>query len=888
MMAMRSRCVMMWAAMISVICTAALAQEADYLVMRATVPSGLAADEYLPLTAEVSLDDLRTTVGIDALPAEARVPAAEVMADGTHRPLWAQMNEVETGRARICVLLPTQPEGTRLVRVYLGEPPADLPEPPEITPVTVRTEGDKITVVNEHYAIEHDRTAMAGLPSSIKFAETGKVFDSFALNDRVHSKELGGYYLHDDSAPEVEVVAEGPVYAEVRVRARYLKGTEAPESKPSATYTFDYFAASSVLQVAAQVRQQSAFAWNELHFLEIHFKDDSFTEYVLGDPGEPTKFSDEKQGHRGSWGALLDGRNGLGLLTGSMVYDGQSDYGRYLHGPWVQWDSQERAFRASLWLGVADDPAQEIASAVASAGRTAQVAVMAPKLAENLDKLRALKDAMEPGARRSRLAWLLFLLERSIRQGAPMSEALDLTESLLVAAQGGKRMPETLLWIGEQSLHLLSTGNLGVGLLEGLEGVVLASLFDMRKEREMLARPCELFVISLVDEEGATAELHSSDGWASWNMQASVHKGEPSQVSASWSRPRGPRMRDFEVVLAAKVEGDNSGWKLTVKNPSDNWSLKTVTFPQLDIGALGGDSSDDNLFVPRGFGVGYADPLGTRPRYTGYYPSGGCAMQWMALTDDEGGVYVAAHDPTAATKSLIANCDASVDSLQMSLEVPAPDASVPGNDYATDGEVVIAFTGSGWYPATQKYRDWLAREAPWWPEPGSFARSDRPPWVEDLAAWVLTGGTPEQVVEPTRKFAEFMGVPTAVHWYNWHQIPFDDDYPHYFPTKEGFKEGVAELQAAGVRVMPYINGRLWDTDTDDFATDGIKYCTKDQEGNPYIEVYGSKQELAPMCPSQEFWRAKLGGRLLGAAGAASAQDRHWGRAPGDVSGSQPG
>ncbi|GAI12717.1 unnamed protein product [marine sediment metagenome] len=56
-----------------------------------------------------------------------------------------------------------------------------------------------------------------------------------------------------------------------------------------------------------------------------------------------------------------------------------------------------------------------------------------------------------------------------------------------------------------------------------------------------------------------------------------------------------------------------------------------------------------------------------------------------------------------------------------------------------------------------------------------------------------------------------MGVPVGVHWYSWHRIPFDDDYPHHFPVKEGFAEGVRELQEAGVFVMPYINGRLWDT-----------------------------------------------------------------------------
>ncbi len=194
----------------------------------------------------------------------------------------------------------------------------------------------------------------------------------------------------------------------------------------------------------------------------------------------------------------------------------------------------------------------------------------------------------------------------------------------------------------------------------------------------------------------------------------------------------------------------------------------------------------------------------------------------------------------------------------MAVEIQAPDASLPGNDFALDGEAIIARVGGGWYPATQIYREWLAANAPWWPEPDDpYSRSDRPAWLEDICLWVLTGGGPESVVEPTMRFAEYMDLPTAIHWYNWHQIPFDDDYPHYFPTKEGFADGVRQLQAAGIRVTPYINGRLWDTDTESFKSDGIKYATKDREGKPYIEVYGSGQELSAVCPTQEPWRQIL-------------------------------
>ena len=123
-----------------------------------------------------------------------------------------------------------------------------------------------------------------------------------------------------------------------------------------------------------------------------------------------------------------------------------------------------------------------------------------------------------------------------------------------------------------------------------------------------------------------------------------------------------------------------------------------------------------------------------------------------------------------------------------------------------------------------------------------------------------------------RKFEQFMGLPTAFHWYNWHKIPFDNDYPHYFPARDGFKETVAELQKAGgnncVFVMPYINGRLWDT-RDKGAADfqftklARPAATKDEDGRVYTEMYSSKEadgsrvKLAAMCPATALWRDRV-------------------------------
>ena len=80
----------------------------------------------------------------------------------------------------------------------------------------------------------------------------------------------------------------------------------------------------------------------------------------------------------------------------------------------------------------------------------------------------------------------------------------------------------------------------------------------------------------------------------------------------------------------------------------------------------------------------------------------------------------------------------------------------------------------------------------------------------------------ESEISEVLRFREFFDVPIAIHWYNWHKIPFDTDYPEYFPTKEGFKDAVKKLQEFGVRVMPYINGRIFDFNCRSWLLDGAE------------------------------------------------------------------
>jgi hypothetical protein len=108
----------------------------------------------------------------------------------------------------------------------------------------------------------------------------------------------------------------------------------------------------------------------------------------------------------------------------------------------------------------------------------------------------------------------------------------------------------------------------------------------------------------------------------------------------------------------------------------------------------------------------------------------------------------------------------------------------------------------------------------------------------------------------TKLQAEF-GMDAVLHWYVWHQIPFDNDYPDYFPVKPGFGEAVEALQEVGVHVMPYVNGHLWDTDTQSWADEnGFAGAALTPDRGLYIEGW-QQQEHAVMCPHSAKWEEKM-------------------------------
>jgi len=92
-------------------------------------------------------------------------------------------------------------------------------------------------------------------------------------------------------------------------------------------------------------------------------------------------------------------------------------------------------------------------------------------------------------------------------------------------------------------------------------------------------------------------------------------------------------------------------------------------------------------------------------------------------------------------------------------------------------------------------------------------------------------------------------------------------------VRQGFQSALDDMQAEGIRVAPYINGRIYDQATQKWKADGAeKHAAKslktvqplppgkgppESELRLYNEQYGSQAQFAVMCPHTDYWQQTI-------------------------------
>lgn len=863
--------VLLWVLCVSLVLVANWTQAGE--IPRAIViVEGSEATPPLPVSININFAGIRDAFGLKEGIKPENVQAALLGEDGKLSPVPTQFDPdvrydpVKNPSGTLSVLLEPSSNQQKIAVYFTSQAPFKPVKPAQGEGIKVEEKDGKITVSNEYYKVVHNPSANGGMPSEITFRKTGKVFEGFFLNDRVYNAGMGCFWLRNDPEPKVRVLAKGPLQTTVQIVSRYCAdGGRQTESQASATYEFNYFAGLPVVRVKANIRQEQAFSWSELHFIEIFFSDESFISWACGDPFQKGLFKALKKGWTASrWGALVDGESVLGLITKEDVvryYDGRGDYGTYLHGPWVTWDSAERQFEGLLWIGSAED-----ANAVKEKAGSSQISlrnayVTAEPLQDALNRLNNKADQMPP-AEGGRLKWALSIIDGIAHKQGRINDAISLIGKIESVLAEGKSLIDALSWFSPSSkdMVLIDDGKLGVGFMRDGGRCSLISLFDFRSGEEFLGPPLPLWSFNYTGFDGKISTIVSDNASVQPELSISGTSGSKRTITVKWVSKDCPV--NFTAQSNMTLENGGLSMDFSIDNKSNDCGLNEVVFPQVAFDRIGVSPADDFAITPKSSGILYEAPLQKKPcEFGGMYPNGWAAMQFGAYYDQKTGIYFAAEDPLGSTKDIGIKSEAGT--IKFTVRWPAPDYGKPGNDFSLSGQAVLKPFEGDWFDASQIYKSFVSAKAGWWPEKGK--RTDTPQWFKDVAMWACTSGSAKECVKKVIKLAEFVGVPTAFHWYCWHQNPFDNDYPHYFPTKDDFADGVKELQNAGVYVMPYINGRLWDTrdkgmEDFEFTSVALPSATKDKNGKPYIESYGSKEsdgsdvKLAVMCPSTKLWQ----------------------------------
>lgn len=730
-----------------------------------------------------------------------------------------------------------------------------------------------------HLAVTHDAARFAGLPSRIEILRSGKVVTdkNFRWDDRLHSRELGGRRLVAAQRPRI--VSDGPLATIVRVRGQYVDAKPGAAPEATAVYDWFYFRDRPLVLVRGRMDKLNDRDWDEHHFLELTFSDKSFPRWAGGLPLQQGTFSGSNKGTTlPQWGAMIDGRSTIALLRGGrpLIYDGLGGHGCYLlaHGEkaWSGWKAEHgrsRTFSAWYWIGESDDPLAAVRQA--SAGplpSDAQASLLDSPTAQLLAEAeQSAADDSSPGGLEKR--WRVSVLHR-LQTSEHRLDGTQLKEFLVsgtasnlvrfdLRAAGGPAPQGVLLF------HIRSLADAG----QGLHAV---SLHDLTRQVELLSEnQPPLFALSLRNTKtGKTVRLDSAGGWSKIKpvnglFGRAIDLGASTKVDCP-NVGASLLINEHDEGISFRLDVDNPAGRaasgpIKLADLDTDWSIDEVVFPQVAIRKI---SEDTASLFPRGPGEVRRGAWKDDFQFQGRYPNGWTTMQFLACYDQRAGtgLYVGLHDEKAFVKDIRLQGRSGTQDIVLSYSLPKPCEERRG--YQTPAVVWRLFRGD-WYDAACIYRDWVKSEAVWRGEPG---RAGTPAWMRELPAWVCTGGPSANVVERVKGFQKWLGVPVGLHWYSWHRIPFDNDYPHYLPPREGFAQAVRELQRHNVRVMPYINGRLWDTrdkglEDAEFTRTALPASTKDQKGKPFVETYGSKESdgsavrLAVMCPHTKLWQEKV-------------------------------
>ena len=348
-----------------------------------------------------------------------------------------------------------------------------------------------------------------------------------------------------------------------------------------------------------------------------------------------------------------------------------------------------------------------------------------------------------------------------------------------------------------------------------------------------------------------------------------------------------PDRGDFgsaSVEIAVELTEDGrSRWRATVDLNTLNVTLWRFRFPfGSDLCCPGRARTDDRLVHPESWGHYIEDPANADwlPSLYDVYPSLTWPMQFFAFENDGVGLYVGAHDSDARLKGMSVHSTDTREELGFHVDHYPEGMGTENDGLEIQYDVVLSVYEGDWYDASQIYRDWATDEPTWTNEPVT-EREETPEWLKEVALWWAPGFAEVVPWSEEREFGtagiratlplleawnERFDVPTGIHWFNWHQVPYDAAYPDFLPAREGFADAVDTASDLGYYNMVHANARFADRNSDAWDEYNLKAAAA-KRASPryqpaadtrYVETYETTAQLvSPICAATDSWQRNV-------------------------------
>lgn len=300
------------------------------------------------------------------------------------------------------------------------------------------------------------------------------------------------------------------------------------------------------------------------------------------------------------------------------------------------------------------------------------------------------------------------------------------------------------------------------------------------------------------------------------------------------------------MMVTLRKDSDLIEWNLEADLPT-GWAITYTDFPRISL------KKPENAKAILSAGWGSEYPLNNGTALTSRYPSGTGTMQLVLVHNGSSCIYYATQDKDASDKQYkVESTDKMVNLFTQTITSEGWSPK-EGGVFCLPWTTVLGYCSDSWEVAATKWYRPFTYTTVW----GSKTLESRniPAWLFHADVWLRPMGVSGEIMQAVKEAIAIYGKGIGLHWYYWHNHPFDTKYPEYFPTKEGFVEMVKEVNTLGGHVTPYINGRLWDPATESYKSSGgsLASCRK-ADGTLYTEVYSSKVLNTVTCPASPTWQ----------------------------------